>query len=125
MKPEGSIYLVVETWDTYSDYEEHVIYATDSRKDALDKAEKQHLIANSQCLAKELADDYSGDFIDLGSAIVLRKYPFKADVSDMSKAERSAYHIDENVLYKAQEANGNVNGNHFKCYLFQKSGAKR
>ena len=121
MKSGDNIYLIVQTWDSYSDYREAVLYVTDNKDKAIRVADKQRLIANSQCIAKTLGDEYSDDLINEDSSIRLRIYPFEKETMDKTEAERQAYYLDDDhdiQLYSGQE----VNGQKIHCYLLLATG---
>lgn len=125
MKPGDNVYLVVQTWDSYSDYREQVIYVTDSRNQAISVAKDQQLIANSQCIAKAITDDYSDNLINEDSSIRLRIYPFEKVTMDKTEAERKAYDLDDDhdiQLYAGREVSGGVNGQKINCYLLLPTG---
>lgn len=127
MKPGDNIYLIVQTWDSYSDYREQVFYVTDDREKAIRKAKDQRLIANSQCIAQAIAGNYSYDLINEDSSIRLRVYPFEKETMDKTEAERQAYYLDDDhdiQLYAGREVSGGVNGQKINCYLLMPTGKR-
>lgn len=119
MEQEDRIYILVSTWGCYSDYMERVLYVTNDKQQALNEAKTNQNMMNVKCLAKSVTDGYSDDEIDVDTSIVLRSYPLNQPLCESTKAEREAYHIDEETLYKAKQVTGKVDDYTVECYLLK------
>lgn len=119
MEQGDKIYVLVSTYGCYSDYTERVLYVTDSKQSAFNEAKASQNMMNVKCLAKSVADEYSDDEIDEDTTIVLRSYPLNQPLCESTKAEREAYKIDEEMLYKAKQVIGKVDNYKVDCFLLK------